>query len=45
MTADYYPFDHAFLSRVANCTINECGGVNRVTYDIISKLPWTIEWE
>jgi GMP synthase (glutamine-hydrolysing) len=29
MTADYYPFDHAFLGRVANRIINEVRGVNR----------------
>lgn len=38
-TADYYPFDHAFLGRVANRIINECRGINRVTYGITSKLP------
>ena len=45
MTADYYPFEHAFLGRVAARIINECRGVNRVTYDITSKPPGTIEWE
>ena len=45
MTADYYPFEHAFLGRVANRIINECRGINRVTYDITSKPPGTIEWE
>ena len=45
MTADYYPFDHAFLGRVASRIINECRGINRVTYDITSKPPGTIEWE
>ncbi|MEA2915087.1 MAG: hypothetical protein QOJ15_7168, partial [Bradyrhizobium sp.] len=45
MTADYYPFEHAFLGRVANRIINEVRGVNRVTYDITSKPPGTIEWE
>ncbi|RED53500.1 glutamine-hydrolyzing GMP synthase [Aestuariispira insulae] len=45
MTADYYHFDHDFLSRVANRIINECRGINRVTYDITSKPPGTIEWE
>ena len=45
MTADYYHFDHEFLSRVANRIINECRGINRVTYDITSKPPGTIEWE
>jgi len=45
MTADYYPFEHAFLGRVAARIINEVRGVNRVTYDITSKPPGTIEWE
>jgi GMP synthase (glutamine-hydrolysing) len=45
MTADYYPFDHAFLGRVANRIICEVRVINRVTYDITSKPPGTIEWE
>ncbi|MGF1455158.1 MAG: glutamine-hydrolyzing GMP synthase [Alphaproteobacteria bacterium] len=45
MTADYYPFDHAFLGRTANRIINEVPGINRVVYDITSKPPGTIEWE
>jgi GMP synthase (glutamine-hydrolysing) len=45
MTADVYPFDMAFLSRVANRIVNEVRGINRVTYDITSKPPGTIEWE
>lgn len=45
MTADYYPFDHDFLGRVANRIINEVRGINRVVYDITSKPPGTIEWE
>lgn len=45
MTADYYPFEHAFLARVSNRLINEVKGVNRVTYDVTSKPPGTIEWE
>ncbi|MEO0551147.1 MAG: glutamine-hydrolyzing GMP synthase [Pseudomonadota bacterium] len=45
MTADYYPYDHAFLGRVATRIINEVKGVNRVVYDITSKPPGTIEWE
>src|SRR5271169_2577522 len=45
MTADVYPFEHAFLTRVANRIVNEVRGINRVTYDITSKPPGTIEWE
>jgi len=45
MTADYYPFDHEFLGRVSTRIINEVNGINRVTYDITSKPPGTIEWE
>ncbi|TCS62955.1 glutamine-hydrolyzing GMP synthase [Varunaivibrio sulfuroxidans] len=45
MTADYYPFDHEFLSRVSSRIINEVRGINRVVYDITSKPPGTIEWE
>ncbi len=45
MTADYYPFPHEFLGHVATRIINEVRGINRVTYDITSKPPGTIEWE
>jgi GMP synthase (glutamine-hydrolysing) len=45
MTADSFPFDHAFLTRVAGRIINEVRGVNRVVYDVTSKPPGTIEWE
>jgi len=45
MTADVFPFDMAFLTRVANRIVNEARGINRVTYDITSKPPGTIEWE
>jgi GMP synthase (glutamine-hydrolysing) len=45
MTADYFPFPHEFLGRVATRIINEVRGINRVTYDITSKPPGTIEWE
>ncbi len=45
MTADYYPFDHNFLSKTARRIINEVPGINRVVYDITSKPPGTIEWE
>jgi GMP synthase (glutamine-hydrolysing) len=45
MTADSYPFDHAFLARVATRIVNEVKGINRVVYDVTSKPPGTIEWE
>ncbi|WP_438959693.1 glutamine-hydrolyzing GMP synthase [Nereida sp.] len=45
MTADYYPFSHEFLGETATRIINEIKGINRVTYDITSKPPGTIEWE
>jgi GMP synthase (glutamine-hydrolysing) len=45
MTADYYPFEHDFLGETATRIINEVQGINRVTYDITSKPPGTIEWE
>jgi len=45
MTADSYPFEHAFLTKVATRIINEVPGINRVTYDVTSKPPGTIEWE
>jgi GMP synthase (glutamine-hydrolysing) len=44
MTADYFPFDHAFLGCVASRIINEVRGINRVTCDITSKPPGKIEW-
>jgi len=45
MTADVYPFEAAFLSRVATRIVNEVAGINRVVYDYTSKPPGTIEWE
>ncbi len=45
MTADFYPFDQAFLGRIANRIINQVKGINRVVYDVTSKPPGTIEWE
>ena len=45
MTADFYPFDSKFLSETSTKIINEVNGINRVTYDITSKPPGTIEWE
>src|SRR5690348_2731608 len=45
MTADFYPFDMAFIGKVATRIINEVRGINRVVYDVTSKPPGTIEWE
>ena len=45
MTADVYPFTHQFLTETAGRIVNEVRGVNRVTYDVTSKPPGTIEWE
>jgi GMP synthase (glutamine-hydrolysing) len=45
MTADWFGFPHDVLGRISNRIINEVSGVNRVTYDVSSKPPSTIEWE
>ena len=45
MTADWYQFPHDVLGQASNRIINEVRGVNRVTYDVSSKPPATIEWE
>ncbi len=45
MTADFYPFEMAFLGAVSNRIVNEVRGINRVVYDVTSKPPGTIEWE
>lgn len=45
MTADWYPFEFAFMREVSNRITNQVRGVNRVVYDVTSKPPGTIEWE
>ena len=45
MTADWARLPYDFLAEVSNKIINKVRGVNRVTYDISSKPPATIEWE
>ncbi len=45
MTADWAHLPYEFLAMVSNEIINKVKGVNRVTYDISSKPPATIEWE
>nr|WP_321531003.1 glutamine-hydrolyzing GMP synthase [uncultured Desulfuromonas sp.] len=45
MTAGWYPMPYADLARISSRIINEVKGINRVTYDISSKPPATIEWE
>jgi len=45
MTADWVHIDYDVLATVSNRIINEVAGVNRVTYDVSSKPPSTIEWE
>ena len=45
MTADVFPYDAGFLTRVATRIVNEVQGINRVVYDYTSKPPGTIEWE
>jgi len=45
MTADWFPFPPDVLGRISSRVINEVRGVNRVTYDVSSKPPATIEWE
>ncbi len=45
MTARWAHLPYEFLEHVSNRIINEVNGISRVTYDISSKPPATIEWE
>ena len=45
MTADWAELPYGLLKRVSSRIINEVRGINRVTFDISSKPPATIEWE
>jgi len=45
MTAGWAPLPHDLLARISSRITNEVRGINRVTYDISSKPPATIEWE
>ena len=45
MTADWCHLPYEFLAAISNKIINQVKGINRVTYDISSKPPATIEWE
>lgn len=45
MTADWFDLPVSMLRKTSNRIVNEIPGINRVTYDITSKPPGTIEWE
>ncbi|OZG72096.1 glutamine-hydrolyzing GMP synthase [Hahella sp. CCB-MM4] len=45
MTARWAHLPYDMLEKVSNRIINEISGISRVTYDVSSKPPATIEWE
>ncbi len=45
MTADWSRLPYDLLARISNRITNEVAEINRVTLDITSKPPGTIEWE
>ncbi|KAM0470175.1 hypothetical protein ACHAPX_010061 [Trichoderma viride] len=45
MSAEPYEFDFALLKKISTRIVNEVEGIARVTYDLTSKPPGTIEME